>query len=94
MTFRASLFKNDRKQTDKQPDFTGPSSITKEDFLKLADAITAGKCQFDDRGEIKFRVAGWRRESSGGRQYISLVLSLDDYVKPDAKPPIDDEPLF
>jgi hypothetical protein len=82
MTFRASLFSNDRKQTDKQPDSTGPCSITKEDFDKLAKVIASGQCQLDDRGEIKFRVAGWRRQSNNGRHYISLALSLDDYVKP------------
>jgi hypothetical protein len=99
MTFRASLFKNDRKQTEKQPDYTGPGSIAKEAFMALADAITSGKCQLDDRGEIKVRVAGWKRESAGGRAYISLSLSLDDYqpqetaTKPAAKT-TDDDSLF
>lgn len=85
--FSASLFKNDRKETEKQPDFTGPGSISKEDFMAIADAITAGKCNFDDKGQIKLRVAGWKRESSGGRAYISLSLSVDDYQAGGASAP-------
>lgn len=77
--FNASLFKNDRKETDKQPDFTGPGSISKEDFMAIADAVTSGKFNADDRGSIKLRVAGWKKESAGGKAYISLSLQIDDY---------------
>ena len=77
--FSASLFKNDRKDSDRQPDFTGPGSISKEDFMAIADAVTGGKMQLNERGEIKLRVAGWRRESSAGKPYISIQLQVDDY---------------
>lgn len=90
-SFSASLFKNDRKETEKQPDFTGPGSISKEDFMAIADAITAGKCNFDDRGQIKLRIAGWKRESSGGKSYISLQLSVDDYQAAAKPAPAKDE---
>lgn len=85
--FSASLFKNDRKETEKQPDFTGPGSVSQADFMAIADAITGGKCQTNERGEIKLRIAGWKRESSNGKPYISIQLSVDDYQpKPAAKP--------
>jgi hypothetical protein len=77
--FNASLFQNDRKESDKQPDFTGPGSITKEDFLKVYDQVMSGGYNEGRDGEIKLRVAGWRRESSAGKKYISLLLSVDDY---------------
>ena len=88
--FSSSLFKNERKETEKQPDFTGPGNISKEDFLAIYDQVMAGKHNSDDNGDIKLRVAGWKRESKGGRAYISLLLSVDDYVaecsiKPPAK---------
>ena len=77
--FNASLFKNDRKESERQPDFTGPGNISKEDFMTIADAITGGRIKTDERGDVQLRVAGWKRESKGGRTYISLQLSLDDY---------------
>ena len=77
--FNASLFQNDRKESDKQPDFTGPGSISKEDFLTIYDQVMSGGYNEGRDGEIKLRVAGWRRESSAGKKYISLLLSVDDY---------------
>jgi hypothetical protein len=84
-SLNASLFKNERKESDRQPDFTGPGSISKEDFAIIALAVDDGSAQLNDNGEIKLRVAGWRRESKNGKAYISLSLSLDDYV-PGNKP--------
>lgn len=78
-SFSVSLFKNDRKETEKQPDFTGPGDISKEDFLAIADAVTAGKCNFTADGKIKLRIAGWKRQSSSGKAYISCLVSVDDY---------------
>lgn len=92
-SFSASLFKNDRKETEKQPDYTGPGSVSKEDFMAIADAITAGKCNFDDRGQIKLRIAGWKHESSSGKSYISLQLRVDDYQAA-AKPASVKDELF
>jgi hypothetical protein len=78
--FNASLFVNDRKSTEQQPDLTGPGSISKEDFLLIYDQVMAGKYNEGDRGEIKLRVAAWRKESGGGKKYLSLSLSVDDYT--------------
>lgn len=75
----ASLFKNDRKETERQPDFTGPGSVSKEDFMAIADAITGGKFNADEQGNIKIRVAGWKKQAKSGVNYISLSISVDDY---------------
>ncbi len=83
--FSAALFKNERKESEAQPDFTGPGSISHGDAEIIAKAIIDGTAQLTDDGQIKVRVAGWRKKSQGGKDYISLSLSLDDYV-PGNKP--------
>lgn len=77
--FSASLFKNERKKRDSHPDYTGPGSISPADFEAIADALAAGNFNTDDRGNIKLRIAGWIKESAGGKTYISLSLQVDDY---------------
>lgn len=73
----ASLFKNTRKETANQPDFTGPGSVTSENLKAIFDAVQAGDVQHDDRGAIKIRVAGWKRTSASGTSYISMSIQLD-----------------
>jgi len=75
----SSLFKNERKERDIQPDFTGPGQITKADFMAMYDQVIANKYNEDDEGRIKVRVAGWKKQSKNGKAYISLSLSIDDY---------------
>lgn len=81
-SFNASLFKNDRKERDNQPDFTGPGAISKEDLLAITDMVTKGEVNFDDNGSAKIRVAGWKKQSKSGISYISLAISPDDYNVP------------
>jgi len=79
----ASLFKNERKEQPNQPDFTGPGSVSPENLKALYEAAVSGNAVFDDRGGIKIRVAGWRKETASGISYISLSLQLD---RPQAAP--------
>ena len=81
----ASLFKNDRKEQDNQPDFTGPGTVTPENLKAIYDAAVSDKAVFDENGAIKVRVAGWRKESAKGTAYISLSLQLET-PRPDSKP--------
>ena len=78
-SFNASLFKNDRKERDNQPDFTGPGTIAKEDLMAIVDMVTKEEVNFDDNGNAKIRVAGWKKQSKSGLSYISLAISPDDY---------------
>ena len=73
----AALFKNERKEHDGQPDFTGPGTVTPETLKALYKAALSDQASFDNEGRIKVRVAGWRKTSSGGKSYISLSISLD-----------------
>jgi hypothetical protein len=93
----SSLFKNERKERDNQPDFTGPGQITKADFMAMYDQVIANQYNEDDEGRIKVRVAGWKKQSKSGKAYISLSLSIDDYgveVKPAAAPSSTEGDLF
>ena len=96
-TFNSSLFKNERKERDNQPDFTGPGQITKADFMAMYDQVIANQYNEDDEGRIKVRVAGWKKQSKSGKSYISLSLSIDDYgveAKPTAAPSSAEGDLF
>lgn len=94
----AALFKNERKETDAQPDFTGPGSVTPDDLKAFYEAAIADQAQFDDRGNIVVRIAGWRKQSAKGTNYISLSLTLDKpkpaATAPAPKPPAQDDDLF
>jgi uncharacterized protein (DUF736 family) len=93
----SSLFKNERKERDNQPDFTGPGQITKADFMAMYDQVIANQYNEDDEGRIKVRVAGWKKQSKSGKAYISLSLSIDDYgveAKPAAAPSSAEGDLF
>ena len=81
----ASLFKNERKESQNQPDFTGPGSVTPENLKALYEAAVGGQAVFDDNGNIKIRVAGWKKESAKGTAYISLSIQLEQ-PRPDAAP--------
>jgi|TARA_Y100000033_G_scaffold526_1_gene514 hypothetical protein len=93
----SSLFKNERKERENQPDFTGPGQITKADFMAMYDQVIANQYNEDDEGRIKVRVAGWKKQSKSGKSYISLSLSIDDYgveAKPAAAPSSAEGDLF
>ena len=76
-SLQAALFRNERKETDNQPDFTGPGSVSPEALKAIYETALSNDAVFDDRGNIKIRVAGWKKQSAGGKAYISLSISLD-----------------
>lgn len=95
----AALFRNERKETSAQPDFTGPGSVTPDALKAWYEAAISNDAVFDERGNIKIRVAGWKKESSGGKAYISLSVSLDlpkpaPAVTPAASAPLSGEDFF
>jgi uncharacterized protein (DUF736 family) len=73
----ASLFKNTRKESGNQPDFTGPGSVSVESLKAIYEAAVANQVSLDDRGNVVVRVAGWKKTSASGNAYISLSLQLD-----------------
>ena len=75
-----AIFINDRKTKDSQPDLTGslllegidPTSISTE----LADLLRKEAPQF--LGEIKYRLASWKKESKTGKKFISRSASIPE----------------
>lgn len=76
-TINASIFKNERKEKDNQPDFTGPGTVTPDALKAIYEAALGDQAVFDEKGAIKVRVAGWRKESAKGTPYISLSIQLE-----------------
>lgn len=60
-----ALFLNQKKQSDKAPDFTGTLTIGEE----LADLIRKSP------GSTQFRLAGWKRTTSTGNTMLSVSVS-------------------
>ena len=75
-----AIFINDRKTKDSQPDLTGslllegidPTSVSTE----LADLLRKEAPQF--LGEIKYRLASWKKESKSGKKFISISASIPE----------------
>lgn len=75
-----AIFINDRKTKDSQPDLTGslllegidPTSISTE----LAELLRKEAPQF--LGEIKYRLASWKKESKNGKKFISISASIPE----------------
>lgn len=57
-----------RKTTANQPDFTGEVTIDQELLEYLAVSLRTGK-------PMKLRLAGWRKTSKGGKDYLSILPS-------------------
>lgn len=64
-----ALFKNNDKQKEKQPDFTGDITVN----------------------NVKYRLAGWKRVSSKGVNFISLVATEPEVKKEEKADFIDDD---
>lgn len=62
---RGVLFKNDKKESDRHPDYTGESSVECAQCHHVTDT----------------RVAVWVKESKNGRKYMSMSYTeKQDYV--------------
>lgn len=60
------LFQNDRKQNDRQPDYTGNIELNSETVTDLWNQLQEGV------KNPKANLAGWRKTSKGGRPFLSL----------------------
>jgi uncharacterized protein (DUF736 family) len=60
-----ALFVNNKKQSDKAPDFSGTLTVG-DDVAKLIK---------DSAGPVQVRIAGWKKVSSNGNSWLSLSVS-------------------
>jgi hypothetical protein len=60
------LFKNDKKKTANQPDYTGSATLTEALLKEYETAMT--------NGEVKIDLAAWIKEGRSGK-FLSLSVS-------------------
>lgn len=66
---KGALFKNERKKTDKHPDYTG-------NFVMTRELLSAFSRQMVSCDEMKINIAGWlSTPKNGGNRYIQLSVS-------------------
>lgn len=89
------LFANDRKQNDKQPDYTGSLEIDHETVRDLMNQMNSGV------QNPKVNLAGWRKVAKTGKQFLSIRASVmrerqqtSSYQAPLQNNNIDDEIPF
>lgn len=91
------LFANDRKQNEKQPDYTGSLEIDHETIRDLVNQMNSGV------ENPKANLAGWRKTSKAGKQFLSIRASVmrerqqnngSSYQAPPRNQSIDDEIPF
>lgn len=63
-----SLFFNQKKSSDKAPDFTGTLTIGEE----LAELLRRSP------GSVQFRLAGWKKVTSTGNNWLSISVSTSE----------------
>lgn len=63
-----SLFFNQKKSSDKAPDFTGTLTIGEE----LAELLRKSP------GSVQFRLAGWKKVTSTGNSWLSISVSNNE----------------
>ena len=66
-----SLFFNQKKSSDKAPDFTGTLTIGED----LAALIRKSP------GSVQFRLAGWKKVTSTGNNWLSISVSNNEPPK-------------
>ena len=64
------LFSNNKKKTEKQPDFTGDLELSDEVVNDLVDQMSRGVTK------PKLSLAGWKKVSRKGLNFMSLVGSV------------------
>jgi hypothetical protein len=64
------LFQNDRKQNERQPDYTGSLEFDQEVVLDLYNQLQSGT------DKPKASLSSWRKTSKTGKPFLSLKASV------------------
>lgn len=65
------LFTNDRKQNERQPDYTGNIELDKDTVLDLYKQLEESGVEYP-----KINLVGWRKTSKNGKAFLSLRGSI------------------
>lgn len=76
-SLRFSLFAQQEKKSDKSPDQSGTLEIPMGAVEALAAYLKSAtpETNYKDEPVVRLRMAGWSRESKGGKPYTSGLIS-------------------
>tara|TARA_R110002126_G_scaffold73427_4_gene183083 strand:+ start:582 stop:902 length:321 start_codon:yes stop_codon:yes gene_type:complete len=89
-----AIYTNDYKNSDKQPDWTGKVSVSRDMLKELVEKLRGGDT--NENGGVDLRVALWNRTSKNGKEYKYARLDIPQ-KKEEPKPVVDvnnDNPVF
>ena len=81
-----AIYTNNYKENDKQPDWTGAVSMTRDMLKELVDKLRGGDT--NENGGVDLRVALWNRTSKNGKEYKYARLDIPQ-KKEEPKPVVD-----
>jgi hypothetical protein len=81
-----AIYTNDYKNSEKQPDWTGKVSISRDMLKELVDKLRGGDT--NENGGVDLRVALWNRTSKNGKEYKYARLDIPQ-KKEEPKPVVD-----
>tara|TARA_R110002096_G_scaffold415366_2_gene617229 strand:- start:330 stop:650 length:321 start_codon:yes stop_codon:yes gene_type:complete len=81
-----AIYTNDYKNSDKQPDWTGKVSVSRDMLKELVEKLRGGDT--NENGGVDLRVALWNRTSKNGKEYKYARLDIPQ-KKEEPKPVVD-----
>ena len=88
-----AIFINNFKDNEKQPDWTGKVSVSRDMLKELVEKLRGGDT--NENGGVDLRVALWNRTSKNGKEYKYARLDIPQ-KKEEPKPVenVNDNPVF
>ena len=88
-----AIYTNDYKNSEKQPDWTGKVSVSRDMLKELVEKLRGGDT--NENGGVDLRVALWNRTSKKGNEYKYARLDIPQ-KKEEPKPVenVNDNPVF
>jgi hypothetical protein len=69
-----AIYTNDYKNSEKQPDWTGKVSVSRDMLKELVEKLRGGDT--NENGGVDLRVALWNRTSKNGKEYKYARLDI------------------
>ncbi len=80
-----AIYTNDYKNSEKQPDWTGKVSVSRDMLKELVEKLRGGDT--NENGGVDLRVALWNRTSKNGKKY--KYAKLDTPQKKEEPKPVE-----
>ena len=81
-----AIYNNEYKNREKQPDWTGKVSVSRDMLKELVEKLRGGDT--NENGGVDLRVALWNRTSKNGKEYKYARLDIPQ-KKEEPKPVVD-----